>query len=182
MTARARVTGLVLSLLLICSAASAEEMVMTLDGVGVTTCDTQWTEGSCVLRVVETIEGDESPPGSCSWSPEASGVALMGARLEIDATGLQGVEEVQIDLVESSGNGHTKIFLYEAGTSNLFQFMLSTYGGSPSPQTIPIFVVGSQLGKIIISASDALITEVRLNGFNLVDTEKNSWGTLKARW
>jgi len=182
MAACVRATGLTILLLLIFASAAAEDMVMTLDAVGVSTCDTQWTEGSCVLRVVETIEGDESPPGSCSWSPEANGVALTGARLEIDATGLQGVEEVQIDLVESSGNGHTKIYLYEAGTSNLFQFMLSSYGGSPSPQTIPIFVVGSELGKIIISANGALITEVRLNGSNLVDTEKNSWGTLKTRW
>lgn len=180
MTAYARTAVLLLSLVLICTPAAAETMTLTLDNVSTNTCDTSWAEGECDIQVINTIEGDHSPPGMCVWDQHTDGVTLLGARLEIDTTGLEGVEEVDIDLLENSGDGHTMIYLYDTD-DNIIQFMLSSYTGSPTEQTLPIFIPGSVLGKIVISGSDALIQEVRLIGDIRVDNHSRSWSALKLR-
>jgi hypothetical protein len=176
-----RTTGLLLSILLIGGSASADTVAITLDNVEVDTCDTEWTEGIGKLQVVDTVEGDPTPPGSCIWDQQAEGVALLGARLEIDTTQLEGVEEVDVDLRENSGNGHTEVKLYNR-EGMIIQFVSSSYTGSPTDQTLPIFIPGSELGKIVISGNDVLIQELRLNGNLKVEGEGESWGTLKSRW
>jgi hypothetical protein len=156
-------------------------MALTLDNVQIDTCDSPWEEGVCTLQVVDTAEGDQSPPGMCVWDQQHDGVVLLGARLEIDATSLEGVEEVEVDLRENSGNGHTKITLYDP-LGNIIQFVSSSYNGSPTDQSMPIFIPGSELGKIVISGSDALIQEVRLVGDLRVGNDRGSWSALKIRW
>ena len=177
-----RTTVLLLSTLLLSASAGADTLTITLDNVEVDTCHTPWTEGICDVQVVETVEGDQAPPGYCTWDQQAEGVTLLGARLEIDTTALEGVEEVEIDLRENSGNGHTKLYFYDTGLTNIIQFVVSSYTGSPTDQTLPVFIVGSELGKIVISGSDGLIKEVRLIGNLKVEGEGESWGTLKTRW
>ena len=177
-----RSSVLLLSLLLLGASVSADTMTITLDNVEVDTCDTPWTEGIFDLQVIDTDIGDYTPPGNCVWFPQAEGVALMGARLEIDTTALLGVDEVQIDLREDSGDGHTKIFLYEPGGVAYFQFVMSYYSGSATEQSMPIVTGGFVLGKIVISGNDALIQEVRVLGNLTVENEEESWGTLKSRW
>ena len=181
MTARARTAVLLLSLVLICDPAAAATMTLTLDDVQIDTCDSPWEEEVCTLQVVDTAEGDQSPPGMCVWDQQPEGVQLLGARLEIDATSLGGVEEVEVDLQENSGSGHTKITLYDP-LGNIIQFVSSSYTGSPTDQSMPIFIPGSELGKIVISGSDALIQEVRLVGELRVGNDGNSWSALKTLW
>jgi hypothetical protein len=156
-------------------------MALTLDNVQIDTCDSPWEEGVCTLQVVDTAEGDQSPPGMCVWDQQPEGVVLLGARLDIDTTSLGGIEEVEVDLRENSGSGHTKITLYDR-LGNIIQFMSSNYTGSPTDQSLPIFIPGSELGHIVISGSDVLIQEVRLVGDIRVGNEEGSWSAMKMRW
>jgi hypothetical protein len=176
-----RTTVLLLSLLLLGASAGADTVTITLDNVEVDTCDTEWKEGPFHLQVVDTVEGDQTPAGSCVWDQQAEGVALLGARLEIDATALEGVEGVDIDLRENSGHGHTEVYLYDP-EANTIQFMTSSYTGSPTDQTLTMFIPGSELGKILISGADALIQEIRVMGNLKVENVGGSGGTLKSRW
>jgi len=181
MTAVARVTALTLLLLIIAIPAHAAEMTMSLDNVAVNTCDTSWTEGSCELMVVDTIVEDFLP-GFCSWLPLAEEVALMGARLVIDVSALDGVDWIEVDVTEFSGDGHTRLFAYEEGSNVLVNFVMSFYDGSETFQTLMMDVAGSKLGTIAVSAQGARVSEVRLSGFDLVSTEYSSWTAMKSRW
>lgn len=183
MTARARLTAMTLALLILATPAIAETLTMTLDNVSVNTCDTAWTEGSCEMRVVDTITGDYTPPGNCIWFAQAEGLALMGARLLIDVSALDGITWLEVDVREVSGVGRTRLFVYEEGeTTNYYNFAMSSYDGSATEQTMMLDVAFPPLGTIAISAHEALITEVRVMGNSLVDLEKTSWGTIKSRW
>jgi len=184
MTACAMRTVLILLFLSIVlgSSAFAETMTMTLEGVTANTCDTVWMEGSCALRVIDTTIGDYTPPGNCVFFPQSEGIALMGARLEIDVSGVRGVEVVEVDLREVSGDSRTRVFVFEEGAANYFNFAMSWYHDEPTDQTIPLFTAGFSLAKIAISGHEALIQEVRLVGKVLVDLEDPSWGMLKAAW
>lgn len=177
-----RTSALLIALLLLSPAANAETLTMTLDNVQTGDCDTQWTEGVCDLQVIDTAIGDYTPPGNCIWFPQAEGLALFGARLEIDTTALVGVEAVEVDLREVSGNGRTRVFLYEEGATNYFQFMMSSYDGGATDQTLILFTSGFELGQIAVSGHEALIQEVRLIGNLIVDNEAETWSAVKTRW
>jgi len=70
-----RATGiLLLPLLLLCSTSHADTMTLTLDAVSVNTCNSVWTEGLCDMEVVDTTKDDYTPPGNCTFSPEADGI------------------------------------------------------------------------------------------------------------
>ena len=177
-----RASAMLVALLLLGTAANADTLIMTLDNVQTGDCDTPWTEGVCDLQVVDTAIGDYTPPGNCIWFPQAEGLALFGARLEIDTTALTGLETVEVDLREVSGDGRTRIFLFEEGATNYFQFVMSTYDGGATDQTLPLFTAGFEVGKIAISGHEALITEVRLIGNLIVGNEAETWSVLKTRW
>lgn len=162
--------------------AEAATLTMTLDSVGVSACDTPWTEGSCVLKVTDTTIGDYTPPGFCLFFPQAEGLALLGARLEIDVAALHGIETVEIDIREVSGDGRTRAFVYAEGALNYFNFLMSYYDGGATEQTFVLDVTGYELGKIAVSAHEALIEEVRLLGSTMVALPDPSWGVIKARW
>ena len=93
-----------------------------------------------------------------------------------------GIDYIDVDLREVSGDGHTKVFLFEEGATNYFQFVMSYYDGGATDQSLPIFCAGFKLARIVISGNDALIQEIRLNGTLLVGNDDSSWGVLKARW
>ena len=145
------------------------------------TCDTSWTESSCELTVVTTGVEDYLP-GFCSWMPLAEELALTGARLLIDVSALDGIDWIEVDVTEFSGDGRTRLFAYEEGTDVLYNFVMSFYEGSETFQTMMMDVTGPKLGTIAISAQGARISEVRLSGFNLVGTEYSSWSVMKSRW
>ena len=127
-TCAMRVSGfLMLSLLLLCSTAHAVTMTVTLDGVSVNTCYSTWEEGSCVMQVVDTTMDDYTPSGNCTFFPQAEGIALMGARMEIDVSAVDGIDFIEVDLREVSGNGRTRVFLFEEDASNYFQFAMNYY-------------------------------------------------------
>ena len=176
------VIALALLTLLLVPTTQAVTMTMTLDGVQVQACDVSWEEGSCVLKVTETTMGDYTPPGVCTFFPQAEGIALFGARLEIDASALTGTEWLEVDLRESSGDGHTRLFVYAEGETGYFNFAMSYFDGSPTDQTMFMDVTGYELGKIVISGHTALIQEVRIEGSSMVALPAVRWGVLKARW
>ena len=182
MTAHARLTGYVLLVLLVCTPAAAEEFTMTLDNVAVETCRTTWLEGSCVMQVVDTTDADYPTVGSCSWVPKPVGLYLIGARLVIDVSAMDGVEWVEVDIREGSGTGRTRLFVYEAGNETEFNLAMSTYDGSVTDQTLMLNTAGFDMATIAISGRRALVSEVRIGGATVVDLDQNSWSALKSRW
>jgi hypothetical protein len=168
--------------LLVATPAHGTTLAMTLDGVEVQACDTAWTEGSCVLKIVETTGADFSAPGSCTFSAQTEGIELSGARLEIDVSALTGIDLVEVDLQEASGSAHTRIFAHAEGEDGYFNFVQSFWNGGSTDQTLMMDVTGYELGRIVISGHESLITEVRLEGHNLVGLPGTSWGLLKGRW
>jgi hypothetical protein len=182
MTACARLTVLVLLLLLVCTPAAAEELTMTLDNVAVETCGTAWLEGSCVMQVIETINTDYSTEGSCRWIPKPVGLYLLGARLLIDVSALDGIEWVEVDIREASAAGRTRLFLYEAGSATEFNYAMSTYDGSVTDQTLMLDAAGFDLATIAVSGQRVVVTEVRIIGSAIVDIDTQSWSALKSRW
>jgi hypothetical protein len=131
--------------------------------------------------VVETSVED-LVPGFCSWFPLAEELTLTGARLVIDVSALDGIDWIEVDVTEFSDEGHTRLFAYEHETNNLFNFAMSSYDGSETFQTLMMDVAGFKLGTIAVSGHGARISEVRLSGFNLVETEYSSWSVMKTRW
>jgi len=114
---------------MIASPALADEIVLTLDFVDVSDCDTPWNESSCALWFTETIDGDYGyPQGYCLPSPQPDGVYIMPARLVVDVSTIEGIESIEVDYQEASDPGRTRVFLYD-GDGTAFVEEYSVRGG-----------------------------------------------------
>ena len=161
---------------LIASPALADEIILTLDAVGVGTCDTPWNENFCTLWFTETIEGDYGyPPSYCLPSPQPAGVFIMPARLVVDVSNIQGIDSIEVDYQEASDPGRTRVFLYEEGVA-----FVEEWSQGMGLATFVLDATGHVVDQLAISGWEAAVWEIRLIGETLVDNEQTSFSTLKA--
>ena len=161
---------------MIASPALADEIVLTLNAVGVSECDTPWNESSCELWFTETIEGDYGyPPGFCLPSPQPDGVYIMPARLVVDVSAIEGIETIEVDYQEASDPGRTRVFLYEEGTA-----FVEEWSQGMGQATFVLDATGHVVDQLAISGWEAAVWEIRLIGATLVDNEQTSFSALKA--
>jgi len=162
---------------MIASPALADEIVLTLDAVGVSACDTPWNESSCALWFTETIDGDYGhPPGYCLPSPQPEGVYIMPARLVVDVSTIEGIESIEVDYQEASDPGRTRVFLYD-GDGTAF---VEEWSQGMGLATFMLDATGHVVDQLAISGWEAAVWEIRLIGAILVDNEQTSFSALKA--
>lgn len=172
--------GLTLTALcLVVGTASSATITLTLDDVTVDTCDTIWQEAGCPHWFTATTDADYTP-GFCFVVADANnfgfeGVYLWPGRLVLDLSGVQGLETVEVDILETHFAGSTRARLYREGSQVYY---------APSfqedSQTLVLDNVGQNADQLAISAHEAYVWEIRLIGSSLVAEGDLSFGTIKA--
>jgi hypothetical protein len=147
---------------MIASPALADEIVLTLDAVGVSACDTPWNESSCARY--------------CLPSPQPEGVYIMPARLVVDVSTIEGIESIEVDYQEASDPGRTRVFLYD-GDGTAF---VEEWSQGMGLATFVLDATGHVVDQLAISGWEAAVWEIRLIGAILVDNEQTSFSALKA--
>jgi hypothetical protein len=163
-------------LALLATPAIADQITLTLDGVGMSTCNVTWDEGACHLMFTETAEGDYGyPPGYCIAQAVAEGVYIMPARLSVDVSMIEGIMSVEIDIQEASDLGRTRAFAYAQD-----QEVANQWSDAMGLQTFTLDVTGHAITSLAVSGWEAAVWEIRLIGDNLVANDWTSFSALKA--
>lgn len=169
--------------LLVAAAASADQVVITLDANPGTACNTPWHEASCELVFLPTTTQDcivAGQLGYCypSWLSIGlgTGIGVTPARMRVDFSAIQGVRSVQLQIYEAHELGCTRAFLYSGST--LVDSAGSQYTGSN--HWIQLDAGSHDVDHLFVSGHEGYCWEIRLIGDTLVDTAGSTWGALKA--
>ena len=143
-------------------------------------CDVDWQQGNCMLCYVSTTAEDAVGAGYCivTWVDVSAGTGtyVMGGRIEVDLTNIEGITSVEIDVYEAHMAGSTRAFLYTGATPS---------GSASSTTTLAQTITLSappEADRLAISAQEAGIWTIRLIGNTLVENQDSTWGRIKAMY
>lgn len=157
--------------------ASAEVItVITFDNVPADIgCDEVWQENGVDVSFTTTTAEDCDGGGNCFFGVEPDAVWLFPSRLVVDLGATYNVTRVEVDWIDYCGNGCTRAFAYDGGTT-----VASAQNGLVGdPETAVLIPAGGVADRIAVSSCEGMILEIRITT-DVVAVEASTWSDVKA--